>query len=144
MASALAVIGIWTVSAPVGIVTFFIALAVGQLIGIGVGVAMLPAPERTLVTLRGAAIRTVAGFGAWRGAQISIPPLVVLTAMRIAVTVAVGRAALGELELARIYVAPALLAVQGLGSYLLSTYVRDKPVANCRCSPGGPGEPVPA
>ncbi len=65
--SALAVIGIWTAFAPVAIITFFTALGVGQLIGIGVGVAMLPVPERTLVSLRGAAIKTVAGFGAWRG-----------------------------------------------------------------------------
>ena len=126
--SALAIVGIWALVAPVTILTFFIALGVGQLIGIGVGVAMLPATERTLVSLRGAAIKTVAGFGAWRGAQVSIAPLV-LTAVRVAVTAAVGAAALGELELARIYVAPALLSVQGLGSYLLSTYVRDKTFA---------------
>jgi hypothetical protein len=126
--SAFALIGIWALVEPVAILTFFIALGVGQLIGIGVGVAMLPATERTLVPLRGAAIRTVAGFGAWRGAQVSIAPLV-LTAMRVAVTAAAGGAALGRLELARIYVAPALLSVQGLGSYLLSTYVRDKGLA---------------
>jgi O-antigen/teichoic acid export membrane protein len=126
--SAFAVVGIWALIETVTITTFFIALGVGQLIGIGVGVAMLPASERTLVSLRGAAIRTVAGFGAWRGAQVSIAPLV-LTAMRVAVTAAAGAAALGHLELARIYVAPLLLSVQGLGSYLLSTYVRDKDYA---------------
>jgi O-antigen/teichoic acid export membrane protein len=126
--SAFAVIGIWALIEPVPIITFFIALGIGQLIGIGVGVAMLPASERTLVSLRGAAIKTVAGFGAWRGAHVSIAPLI-LTAMRIAVTAAAGAAALGQLEFARIYVAPVLLSVQGLGSYLLSTYVRDKDFA---------------
>jgi O-antigen/teichoic acid export membrane protein len=126
--SAFAVVGIWAPIEPVTITTFFIALGVGQLIGIGVGVAMLPASERTLVSLRGAAIRTVAGFGGWRGAQVSVAPLV-FTAMRVAVTAAAGAAALGQLELARIYVAPLLLSVQGLGSYLLSTYVRDNDFA---------------
>ena len=126
--SALALVAIWALTGPVTIVTFFIALGVGQLIGVGVGVAMLPATERTLVSMRGAAIKTVAGFGAWRGAQVSVAPLV-LTSMRIAVTAAAGAAALGGLELARIYVAPVLLSVQGFGSYLLSTYARDKSFA---------------
>ena len=125
VASSLAVIGIWAAVRPVAIVTFFLGLGVGQLVGIVVGVAMLPASEWTVVPLRGAAIKAVAGFGVWRGAQVAIPPLV-LTGMRVVVTAAAGRAALGELELARIYVAPALLSLQGLGSYLLSSYVRDK------------------
>lgn len=123
--TALSIVGIWALLGPVQISTFFVALLVGQLVGIGVGIAMLPAAERTLVPLRGAAIKQVAGFGGWRGAQVSVPPLV-LTLMRVIVTAAVGRAALGEIELARIYAAPTLLVVQGLGSYLLSTYVRDK------------------
>lgn len=121
----LATIGISALVSTVGIATFFLGLLIGQLAGIVVGVAMLPVGERRLVSLRGAGIRTVAAFGSWRGAQVSVPPLV-LTAARMVVTVAVGRAALGEVEAARIYVAPALLAVQGLGSYLLSSYVRDK------------------
>lgn len=121
----LATIGISALVSTVGIATFFLGLLIGQLAGIVVGVAMLPVGERRLVSLRGAGIRTVAAFGSWRSAQVSVPPLV-LTAARMVVTVAVGRAALGEVEAARIYVAPALLAVQGLGSYLLSSYVRDK------------------
>lgn len=123
--TALAIVGIWALNARVEIATFFVALLVGQIAGIVVGVLMLPAAERALVSLRGAAIKQVAGFGAWRGAQVSVPPLL-LTSMRVIVTVAVGGAALGELELARIYAAPALLAVQGFGSYLLSAYVRDQ------------------
>jgi O-antigen/teichoic acid export membrane protein len=126
--STLGLIGVWALVQPVTVAAFFIALAVGQSIGITVGVLMLPAAERTLVPLRGAAIKLVAGFGAWRGAQVSIAPLV-LTGTRVAVTAAAGGAALGELELARIYVAPVLLSVQGLGSYLLSSYVRDKTLA---------------
>lgn len=123
--TALALVGVWALLAPVTLSTFFLGLLVGQLVGIGVGVALLPAEERVLVSLRGAAIRAVVGFGAWRGLQVSVAPLV-LTAMRVIVAATAGRVALGELELARIYVAPVLLSVQGLGSYLLSTYVRDK------------------
>ena len=123
--TALALVGGWALVRPVTLATFFVGLLVGQLVGIVVGIALLPAEERVLVSLRGAAVRSVAGFGAWRGAQVSIAPLV-LTATRIVVAATAGRVALGELELARIYVAPVLLSVQGLGSYLLSSYVRDK------------------
>jgi O-antigen/teichoic acid export membrane protein len=115
-------LGGWT-----SIGSFLLALLVGQSVGLLVGVAMLPGPERRLVSLRGAAIADVLGFGGWRGAQVAVPPLV-LTLTRLLVTATVGIAALGQLEAARILVAPALLAVQGLGSYLLSSYVRDKSV----------------
>lgn len=123
--TALSVVGVWAAASTVHISTFFVALLVGQLVGVVVGVAMLPPAERALAPLRGAAIRAVASFGAWRGVQVSVAPSV-LTAMRVIVTAVAGAAALGEVELARIYAAPALLAVQGLGSYLLSSYVRDK------------------
>src|SRR5918998_2657483 len=123
--TALVLVGVWALVAPVTLATFFTGLLVGQVVGIVVGIVLLPAEERVLVSLRGAAIRAVAGFGAWRGLQVSVAPLV-LTATRVIVAAAAGRVALGEVELARIYVAPILLSVQGLGSYLLSTYVRDK------------------
>lgn len=104
---------------------FLLALGAGQFVGLLIGVLLLPRRERTLVPLRGAAIAEVLGFGGWRGAQVAIPPLV-LTVSRLLVAATAGMAALGELEGARILVAPAMLAVQGLGSYLLSSYVRDK------------------
>jgi hypothetical protein len=106
---------------------FLLALFIGQSAGLVAGIIMLPGHERTLVSLRGAQIAQVLGFGGWRGAQVAIPPLV-LTVTRLLVTAIVGMAALGQLEAARILVAPAMLAVQGLGSYLLSSYVRDKSV----------------
>lgn len=115
----------WVALAPAGLTTFFLALLVGQLAGLAVGIALLPRAERSLVSLRGAAVRRIVAFGGWRGAQVSVGPLV-LTAMRITVTAIAGGFALGELELARVYVAPVLLAVQGLGSYLLSSYVSDR------------------
>ncbi len=123
--SALVLVGVWALVTPVTLSTFLLGLLVGQSIGIIVGIALLPRDERVLVPLRGAAIRSVLGFGGWRGIQVSVAPLV-LTVMRVVVAATAGRVALGELELARIYVAPVLLAVQGLGSYLLSTYVRDQ------------------
>lgn len=123
--TALGVVGVWVLVAEVGLDTFLLGLLVGQVVGALTGLALLPRAERYLVRLRGAAVARVAGFGAWRGLQVAVAPSV-LTAMRVVVTAVAGAAALGEIELARLYAAPALLAVQGLGSYLLSTYVRDK------------------
>jgi O-antigen/teichoic acid export membrane protein len=105
--------------------TFFLAIAAGQLAGLVVAVALAPATERHLVSLRDARIRQVAAFGGWRGAQVSVNPAV-FTAMRVLVVAAAGAAALGQVEAARIYVAPALLAIQGIGSYLLASYARDR------------------
>lgn len=123
--TALAVIGVGAVLGDLGISTFLFALLIGQVAGLTVGLPMLPPSERVVAPLRGSAIAEVVSFGAWRAAGVSVAPAV-LTAVRIIVTLAVGQAALGHLEGARIFAAPALLAVQGLGSYLLSSYVRDK------------------
>jgi O-antigen/teichoic acid export membrane protein len=104
--------------------TFFVAVAAGQLAGLVVALALAPARERRLVSMRGARIRGVASFGGWRGAQVAVNPGV-FTAMRVLVVAAAGSAALGQLEAARIYVAPAILSIQGIGSYLLASYARD-------------------
>jgi hypothetical protein len=49
-----------------------------------------------------------------------------LTAARVAITLVAGVAAYGRLEVARVYMAPALLIVSGLGSYLLPMYVSQR------------------
>ena len=105
--------------------SFLLSVAVGQAAGILVAIAVLPATERRLVPLRGAALREVIAFGGWRGAQVALTPTG-LTISRFVLLGAAGSVALGEVEAGRILGAPALLVVQGLGSYLLSTYARDR------------------
>lgn len=106
---------------------FFAALLFGQLAAIVVAVLLLPREERWLAPVRGADLRAVWAFGSWRGAQVAVPQLM-MTASRVLITAFAGGVALGLVEGARILVAPVLLTVQGLGSYLLSTYVRDKAI----------------
>jgi hypothetical protein len=105
--------------------TFLAAVAVGQAAGCLMAVLMLPRTERWVAPWRGAALRQVWGFGVWRGLQVAVNPSA-LTGLRVLVVAAAGLAVLGPLEAARIFVAPATLVVQGLGSYLLASYARDR------------------
>ena len=105
--------------------TFLAAVAVGQVAGLVTAIALLAPQERWLAPMSAASLGSVAAFGAWRGAQVAINPGV-FTAMRVLVVAAAGSAALGQVEAARIYVAPAILAIQGFGSYLLASYARDR------------------
>jgi len=52
-----------------------------------------------------------------------------LTVARFLIILAVGRAAFGQLEAGRVYMAPAMLLVQGVGTYLMASYARRKHVA---------------
>lgn len=115
----------WYLIAPVTVEAFLLSLFVGQAAGIIAGLFLVARPERVLVPITRAGLSRVAGFGMMRGIQVSVTPGL-LTASRTVVILLLGQAALGQVEAARIFVAPALLVVQGLGSYLLSSYVRDR------------------
>jgi len=86
---------------------------------------VLPAEERFLVPLRGGALRAVAAYGVWRSLQQFLRPAL-LTAVRTAVGVVAGLSATGLLEAGRVYVAPALLLVSGLSSYLFASFARER------------------
>jgi O-antigen/teichoic acid export membrane protein len=106
------------------LVTFLVAIAIGQLCGIGVAILLLPRDERYAVRFQRGGYREVAGYGTWRGFQQLLRPTL-FTVVRIAVGVAAGLTAVGLLEAARVYVAPALLIIGGLTSYLFVGYARD-------------------
>ena len=125
VACALGFVGITVAVGGITVEAFFGGLVLGQVAGLVVGISLLPADERRWVAIRGSQFATVGAFGSWRGAQVAVPQLM-LTLSRVLVTAFAGGAALGLVEGARILVAPVLLTVQGLGSYLLSSYVRDK------------------
>jgi O-antigen/teichoic acid export membrane protein len=104
---------------------FLLALLIGQSVALVVGLACAPRDERRVASWRGAALSTVARFGVWRGLQQGIRPST-LTGARAFVAIAAGSAAVGQLEAARVYMAPALLFVQGIGSFLLAVYAADR------------------
>ena len=66
-ATAVGVLGVIAATGRVTLGSFLLALLVGQLVAIAAGLALAPAAERAVVGWRGAELRTVAGFGAWRG-----------------------------------------------------------------------------
>jgi O-antigen/teichoic acid export membrane protein len=103
--------------------TFMLALLIGQIVASAVAIVRLPHSERWLAPWRGANLTTVFHFGFWRSAAQSVRPAT-LTAVRVVITAIAGVTLYGHLEAARVYMAPALLIVNGIGSFLLPMYVR--------------------
>ena len=104
---------------------FLAALTAGQTTAVVLAWSRLPRSER------GASMRgrgdwgAVVGYGGWRALQQFIRPTT-LNAARWLVLLAAGTAVVGVLEVARVLVAPAMLLVQGLGSYLFASYAADR------------------
>ena len=105
--------------------TFIVALAVGQLAASVVAVARLAAADRWIARGVRPDLASVWNYGSWRALQQVLRPSM-LTAVRVIVTVGVSLAVFGELEAARLYVAPAMLVVAGVASYLFASYARDR------------------
>jgi O-antigen/teichoic acid export membrane protein len=128
LVGSLSVLGLSAMSGRLSIETFLLALLLGQTAAGVVAIPLLPRVERRLAPWRPAAMAEVARFGFWRGTQQGIRPTM-LTVARVLIILAAGRVAFGELEASRVYMAPAILLVQGVGTYLLTSYARRKHVA---------------
>lgn len=132
-----ALVGSVSVAAVVGLMTdltithFLVALIAGQVVAAFMAAAMLPASERYVVAMRPAALGAVAKYGGWRAMQQAVRAAL-LALVRIVGLLGVGATAVGGLEAARIYMAPAMLVVTGMGSFLFASYAArsDAPLAD--------------
>jgi hypothetical protein len=109
----------------VSLATFLVALAVGQAVAVVVGVVCLPASERWLARGVSPKLAPVWRYGSWRATQQLVRPSM-LAVIRVVVAVAASIALYGEIEAARVYIAPAMLAVGGVASYLFASNARDR------------------
>jgi O-antigen/teichoic acid export membrane protein len=121
LSAALAVLGIVALRGEIAFSHILLALTIGQMAGFAVGVAFLPPTERFFVSPDTGGMRTVAAFGIWRALQQGLRAAT-MAVMRVLLLLAVTTTAVGQLELARIYMAPAALLVTGIGSFLFATY----------------------
>lgn len=108
-----------------GVGHLLVGLTIGQATACLVAWHRLPRCERRPVRLRPGSWRTVVGFGGFRAAQQFVRPTT-LNLARSLVLVTGGAAAVGALEAARLFVAPAMILIQGLASYLFASYAADR------------------
>jgi len=122
---ALGVLGGASRATAITLSTFLLALTIGQTAALVAAAVLLPREDRYLVKFVRGGYRAVAAYGTWRSLQQFLRPAL-LTVVRTLVTVFAGLAATGLLEAARIYVAPALLIISGLSSFLFVSFAKDK------------------
>ena len=119
---ALLTLVVCALAGPLALASFFIALLAGQTAAGLVAWWRVPSPERPRGPWRAPDLRGVWSFGVWRAAAQMIRPGL-LSGLRFVVVGLAGAAAYGPLEAARVYTAPTLTVVAGLGSFLLPHYV---------------------
>ena len=119
------VAGTWRYSPSVTLGTFLVALLVGQSAAVVAALTRLPRSERWLAFGARRDLAAVWRYGSWRAMQQMLRPSM-LAGVRAVAVVTAGLAVYGELEVARVYVAPAMLTVSGVASYLFASYARDR------------------
>lgn len=98
-------------------------IVAGQLLAAVIGWFLLPRAERAPMRLRGADVRAVWRYGAWRALQQTLRPAL-FTAVRLLVLVALGTAAVGLFDAARTYTSPVMLIVSGMSSFLFVRFAQ--------------------
>ncbi|KAA9376443.1 hypothetical protein F5972_23815 [Microbispora cellulosiformans] len=111
------------VTAGIDLEWLLVAMAAGCVVSIFLVLLQAPREELALPPLRGADVRGVGVFAAWRAAQAVLRPTTLLLA-RIAIAALVSSTALAATEAARLLLAPTLTLINGVGGFLLPRMVR--------------------
>lgn len=109
---------------------FLLALGVGQCTAAITAVGLLHRSDRQPSTAQ-AQMRTVFNYGFWRALQQVLRPTM-QTLTRVLLIALVGLVAAGQLELGRLYAAPAMLLIGGISSYLFASFAKQKTVAGSK------------
>ena len=107
-----------------GLGMFAFAVAAGSAVGVAAAMVQLPFSELRPGQLSFAGMSDLMRFAVWRSAQIGVRPLALLVTRLIVVAVS-GRAVLGQVEGARLLMAPATTFTQGVGSFILPMYAAE-------------------
>lgn len=121
----LGVLGALSATGPLTVEHPFFALAAGQTVALVCAVALCPAAERRWVPCRRARLGSVLSYGGWRAVQVAVRPAL-LAGVRIGGLTLATAAAVGQLEAARIYLAPVLILVGGLSTVLMARQAMDR------------------
>jgi O-antigen ligase/O-antigen/teichoic acid export membrane protein len=98
-----------------------ISLLAGSIAAIGLGVVQLPRVELVRGPVAPSRMRELASFAGWRAVQVGLRPGSQALVRAIVATVA-SLEAVGQLEAARLLIAPALTVANGAGMFFLPTY----------------------
>lgn len=131
LVGALAALGACALAGPLTLASFAVALLAGQAAAAVVAWWRVAPGEQPRGPWARPDLASVWRFGVWRAASQVVRPAL-MTGLRLVVIAVAGSAAYGPVEAARVYTAPTLVVVAGLGSYLLPHYVatRDRPAAD--------------
>lgn len=105
--------------------TFLMAMVLGQTAAGLTAWVMLTPVERHRERHAAADRAAVWRYGSWRALQHAVRP-VTLAVVRVVAIAMLGRLAFGELEAARLFIAPAILAVNGASNYLFASFASSR------------------
>jgi O-antigen/teichoic acid export membrane protein len=124
VASLIALVGLRAAAGSYSLEVFVLAIAIGAAVAIVALFFQLPEAETEAPSAGSVDLGEVARFAGWRSGQAAIRPMALLL-MRVLVAAIASKAVLGQIEAARLLIAPALTFISGAGTFLLPMYSDD-------------------